>query len=100
MIGKKLTIWRVTSSRFFENMGKLYKTIFINKCHFKQRKQVTRHDSYLPGNLLNIFRTHYTQNTPGRLFGTKYSRMDQLNFFKGCLPQITLGPFLNTLSHL
>ena len=23
-----------------------------------------------------------------------------LKFFKGCLPQILLGPFLNTLSHL
>ena len=31
---------------------------------------------------------------------TKYSRMDQVKFFKGCLPQILLGPFLNTLSHL
>ena len=23
-----------------------------------------------------------------------------LKYFKGCLPQILLGPFLNTLSHL
>ena len=28
---------------------------------------------------------------------TKYSRMAQINFFKGCLPEISLGPFLNTL---
>ena len=30
------------------------------------------------------------------------SRMDQewIKFFKGCLPQILLGPFLNTLSHI
>ena len=34
------------------------------------------------------------------LFGTKYSRMDQVKFFKGCPPQILIGPFLNTLSHL
>ena len=47
------------------------------------------------------------------LFGTKYSRVDQVkfvedslsrpypfNFFKGYLPQILLGPLLNTLSHL
>ena len=41
-------------------------------------------------------------------YGTKYSRMDQIKFvegtlykfFKGCLPQILLGPFLNTLSHI
>ena len=29
-----------------------------------------------------------------------YSRMDQVKFFKGCLPQILLGLFLNTLSHV
>ena len=23
----------------------------------------------------------------------------RFNFFKGCFPQISLGPFLNTLSH-
>ena len=26
--------------------------------------------------------------------------MDQVIFFKGCLPQILLGPFFNTLTHL
>ena len=31
---------------------------------------------------------------------SKYSRMDQVKFFKGCLLQILLGPFLNTLSQL
>ena len=31
-----------------------------------------------------------------RLNGTKYSRMDQVKFFKGCFPQFLLGPFLNT----
>ena len=30
----------------------------------------------------------------------KYSRMDQEKFFKGCLPQISFGPFLNTLSQI
>ena len=46
------------------------------------------------------------------IFGAKYLRMDQVNlwkaafkkfevkFFKGCLPQILLGPFLNILSRL
>ena len=34
------------------------------------------------------------------VFETNYSRMDQVKFFKSCLPQILLGPFLNTLSHL
>ena len=27
------------------------------------------------------------------------SRQNHFNFFKGCLPQVSLGPFLNTLSH-
>ena len=31
---------------------------------------------------------------------SKYSRIDQVKFFKGCLPQILLGPFLKTLSQL
>ena len=48
------------------------------------------------------------------IYEIKYSRMEQVkfvedslegdhtpsNFFKGCLPQILLGPFLNTLSHI
>ena len=29
--------------------------------------------------------------------GIKYSRVDQVKFFKGCLPQILLGPLLNNL---
>ena len=31
---------------------------------------------------------------------TKYSRMDQVKFFNGCLPQILLGPFVYTLSQM
>ena len=34
------------------------------------------------------------------VYGTKYSRMDQVNSFKGCLPQILLGPFLNILIYI
>ena len=33
------------------------------------------------------------------LYETQYSRADQVNFFKGYLRHILLGPFLNTLSH-
>ena len=36
----------------------------------------------------------------GAANGTKFSGMDQVKFFKGCLPQILLGPFLNTLSQM
>ena len=31
------------------------------------------------------------------IYGAKYSRTDQVKFFKEYLPQILLGPFLNTL---
>ena len=34
------------------------------------------------------------------LYGSKYSRMDQVKFFKDCLPHILLGPFLNTFTHI
>ena len=35
------------------------------------------------------------------IYGTKYWRMDQVNFFKDCLPQILLVfPLLNTLSQI
>ena len=35
-------------------------------------------------------------NTPLQgLIGTNYSRVDQVNFFKDCRPQILLGPLLN-----
>ena len=34
------------------------------------------------------------------LHGTKYSKIDQIEFFKGCLRQFLLDPFLDTLSHL
>ena len=34
------------------------------------------------------------------VYGTTYSRMDQVKFFKFCLLQILFRPFLNTLSHV
>ena len=41
----------------------------------------------------NFFKIQFT-------YGTKYSRMEQVKFFKPCLPQISLDPFLNTLPHI
>ena len=38
-------------------------------------------------------------SVPSTLIETKYSRMDQVKLFKGCLPQILLGPLLCTLFH-
>ena len=49
------------------------------------------------------FRTQLTQNEAtqeGLLFGTKYSRMNQVKLFKRLSSQIPLGRFLNILSHL
>ena len=37
---------------------------------------------------------------PDEIFGSSYLRMDQVKFFKGCLPQISPVPFLNTLTYL
>ena len=34
------------------------------------------------------------------VYGTKYLRVDQIKIFKGCLPQILLGPLLKTFSYL
>ena len=68
------------------------------------------------------FRIQRTHTYRLVIYGTKYSRMDQeklvedkwhdlsdmvylsrpyhFKFFKGSLPQILLGPFLNTVSHI
>ena len=34
------------------------------------------------------------------IYGIKYSRMGQVKFFKSCLSQSLLFPFLRTLSHI
>ena len=49
---------------------------------------------------MNIGKDPFKNNQYWRSCGTNYSRMDQVKFFKCCLPQISLGPFLNTLSHV
>ena len=38
--------------------------------------------------------------TPTTANKSKYSRVDQVKFFKGCLPQILFGSLLNTLSQI
>ena len=48
--------------------------------------------------LLPSFQTCYygrERDLEAESFGTKYPRMDQVKFFRGCLPQILLGSFLN-----
>ena len=56
---------------------------------------------------MSIFGLKYAKLKCMKISGTKYSRMDQacfrgpypFTFFKGCLPQNLLGPFLNTFPH-
>ena len=40
------------------------------------------------------------KNGPSKICGIQLSRPHHLKFFKGCCPQILLGPFLNTLIHM
>ena len=40
------------------------------------------------------------KNGPSKICGSCLSRTYHFKFFKGCLPQILLGTFLNTLSHI
>ena len=51
------------------------------------------HSVYLPENEKVI-------ESENILKARTYSRMDQVKFFKGCLPQFLLGPFLNTLTQI
>ena len=44
--------------------------------------------------------SHLTSQRTFGLLAKGLSRPYHFNFFKGCLPQILLGPFLNTLTHL
>ena len=53
--------------------------------------------------LFEIFLNNHSVKYYGRVFQEKSNKIGRpypFKFFKGCLPQILLGPFLNTLSHL
>ena len=50
--------------------------------------------------LRNCIATETKNSLSPGLFETKHSRMDQVKFFKGCLPRIFLVPFFNTLPYL
>ena len=57
----------------------------------------------MENNCARQFRAQLTQNEATQevlLFGTKYSRMNQVKCFKRLPSQIPLGRFLNILSHL
>ena len=43
---------------------------------------------------------NFFQQLPEISNGSRYSRMDQVRFFKDCLPHILLGPFLNALTQI
>ena len=57
----------------------------------------------MENNCARQLRAQLTQNEATQevlLFGTKYSRMNQVKCFKRLSSQIPLGRFLNILSHL
>ena len=58
-------------------------TVFVNKSEQRNQKSSS------------VFIIEFLQ-----FFGTKYSRMNQVKLYKGCLPQTLPGPFLNTLTYL
>ena len=55
---------------------------------------------YAPNWSEEVFVISKIKNIVPWTYGTKYSRIDQVKVFKGCLPQILLGLILNTLSHM
>ena len=62
-------------------------------------KNAHQRAEYLNEILMNVF-SNYIPSTWTTIYGTKYSKIDQVKFFKGCLPQISLGPFLNALPQM
>ena len=61
-----------------------------------QKKQYIRKDGTTTRSEISI-KDIWNNNVTS---GTKYSRMDQVKFFKGCLSQILLGSLVNTLSQV
>ena len=49
---------------------------------------------------LNIIWVKVFKNVPSKICGRQQAVHITSNFFKGCLPQILLGPFLNTLTQI
>ena len=86
------------------------KSISGNKINLTKNGELVK-TKMKPVEVLNIFssnigknlKTHQYSNFDPIVQSIEYltlSRPDPFKFFKGCLPQILLGPILNTLSHL
>ena len=88
LLGQKALLPRLGLLRKHAHSAKIYA--------FFQNNDICEIQHLLNKDSSNIFDLFIDQ-TP--LLETKYSRMDQVKFFKGCLPQILLGPFLKALSH-
>ena len=63
-------------------------------CYFQQMKQLFFLQSVILYIWVKVFK-----NGPSKTCG-RQSLKNVLQIFKGCLPQILLGPFLNTFSHI
>ena len=50
--------------------------------------------------LMAFAKDELTLGRDNLIYGAKYSRMDQVKFFKGCLPQILFGSFPYHLQNL
>ena len=76
-----------------ENMQEIYRRTPMPKCDFS--KEIALRYGCSTVNLLHIFRTPFLR-TP--LDASWFCL--SLQIFKGCLSQVLLGPFLNTVTHV
>ena len=93
-------------------LGKVAFLFDVFRTNFPENLPITAYDSstrLLCNDLYNMILHKYRNcwnilwiDSPNAFInGAKYSRKDQVKLFKGCLPQISLGPlFLNTLSQI
>ena len=88
------------NSNLFESVGK-YLLSFISKGSIKfQIRTLSFYNFDISENWEKVF-----TNEPSEICGRQHlkiclSRPYHFKFFKGCLPQTLLGPFLNTFSQL
>ena len=89
---------RIRHIEFLQVRGRkiLTGTVFDSKIRWKLSR--IRHKARISGERSS--RKDSKQINWKETYGSRYSKMDQVKFFKGCLPQIFFGSFLNTLTHM
>ena len=101
------------SSVMFKHMQAVL-VLLAMQCYYVPTLKIIIYE-YIKSMFARVISVNHTlgnENIINLIYESKYSRMDQVKFvedslvedpfkfFKGCLPQILLGPFLNTLSHI